>query len=326
MKLDKLIHSTFAQMTALGIALTTTMPVFAEEYPVYQSTPSSATFGKQWVGNTPQRTEEAITDPTLKHRINYEISAQYEKGIIQIHVEKVGTREYFQNFLIIETQEQTMYRPKCKALVKPGMGLVYASAGTAILGLLIGAGGLAAEDNETATVGGIMLGGGFAVELGAGFGIVKPCIKFTETDHTRTQELIRTTETRLNSSTEYERAPASNISLYISAPESEFNNADSTTVTTDNTGNATVPLTPANSRFAFTLEGFGNIEDIQQLQQAGYSLDTILPLVQEAAIPVQYTITVETRATSGINTTVTVPISGFILPPPAIENIVMKLP
>ncbi len=329
------------------IVLATTVvistPAAAEEYPVYQGSPSKETFGRQWVGEIPQTREQAVTEQALENKISYTVEAKNVGDTLEIHVEKIGTRELYQDFLVVQTQEQTMYRPRSKFGNCVGEGLIVTGAAASIIGLFGVV--IASASNHTACYDtnndgelddcrgtnqdavnamGATLGIGFAAELG-GVGLVLRGHKLIPTEKTRTQELSRNTETRLMQSNQYGHKPATNIELYNSSTEFSFEGEYSTTVTTDSAGNAIVQLIPTDPGFAFTQEGLASIAYAQQLRKAGYSPKRFMPLFMQNAVPVTYTVSIETKATDGENAKLDVPVSGFTVPQSAIETIIIGL-
>jgi hypothetical protein len=327
--LDKLTESTFARMAVLGIALATTPVYGKEDYPVYEGSPSKETFGKQWVTQPTETTQTPLSNPTESSKIVYSLEADVDnRGMLTLTGERTTFAETYQDFLFVITQDQVMYRPKCKALVYPALGLAITGLvgmGVGSYGVLVGAG---SEDGEIAAIGGAIIGGGCVLAYGSTFGIIKPCSKFKPTDNTRTTELSRTTQTQRLSSIPTRLASAPNTPYTITSEHFTYQRDPWLSVSgsyTDSQGNASVQLVPTDSNFAFSQQGLADIPFAQQLQNAGYSQDRFLPLLQQQATPVTYYVTIETKAKDGENAKLDVPVQGVVVPASAMEKIVMGL-
>lgn len=97
------------------------------------------------------------------------------------------------------------------------------------------------------------------------------------------------------------------------------------TTKTNVMGNVTIQLSPSSPNFTFTLDQVAEIDAAQQLNEAGYRQEKYLPLLEQAAVPVTYNVTIQTKATDGKNAEVTIPVKGYELSQKALEQVVMSL-
>lgn len=337
--LEKIIQNTFAKVTTTAVAISLLQGCIVRQ-----------TYSWKNEGLAETRYEEVKKE--TENESQYEINARVsDNGVINVNIEK---REYTINYDIlrpIQIQQQQEYgygRSKVGAVIANfGLGL---SAVGLILEAMTdierycekGYTYYNREDKEewgdekyiceeyypgrqgTPTAD-VFLGTGI-VTFGLG-GLIWIPQKERKTQDYRTIEVpLETTETRrigeiLKTTTSALNIPftADSDSFLINGKSSSYQGH------TDSQGNATVQLTPTDPGFAFTQERLANIAYAQQLRKAGYSSKKYLPLLQQNATQVQYTVTIQTQATDGENARIDVPVHGFTVPPEAMQQIIMGL-
>ncbi|MEK6920982.1 MAG: hypothetical protein AABX82_03810 [Nanoarchaeota archaeon] len=283
------------------------------------------------------------------NEIRYKISSSItDAGTISLSVKKQNYEVDYNVLQPIQTQEQRQYDyGRSKAVAT----WVDVGIGTIALGVLLEAvttrrgrceeyrreeygdygytmqtsDCISYEYNQGSTAGDIVLTSGI-LTVGFGswayWGIPK---KSRPTKNYQTVEVEL--DTRENKQTgEYilQTVPAISAPLEITSSYFTLNGAGhSVTTKTNVMGNVTVQLSSPN--FAFDLDQIAAMDAAQQLNEAGYKLGKYLPLLQEAAVPVSYDVTIKTKATDGKNADVTIPVKGYEISPKALEKVVMGL-
>lgn len=122
-----------------------------------------------------------------------------------------------------------------------------------------------------------------------------------------------------------ETVPAISAPVTISSPYFTIEGEQAIALKTDYKGNGSVQLTPTHQNFSFTLDQIAETAAAQQLESAGFSAKKYLPLLEQAAVPISYDVTIKTKAADGKNAESTIPVSGYEIPQKVLERVVMEL-
>lgn len=290
--------------------------------------PQKHTWKTESILNTEYKdTGKSVTEEELRYKINAFVS---DDGTLSFTVKKAGYSLDYDLLQPIQTEQQRQYaygRSKDAAILAD-IGLGTIALGTALM--------LACLDDKCDQIpGGLVFMGGSVITGASGYVFWYGQKKTRPTTNYQTIEVPLTLEKKPAEENLESVVPAINTVVEISSPNFMINGTTpqwppktpthSLSVRTNVRGDGTVQLIPSSKAFAFSLDDIANTEAASQLAEAGYSPEKYLPLLQQAAVPVSYDVTVKTNATDGKNAEVTIPVEGYEIPQKALEKVVMAL-
>ncbi len=306
--LEQIIGKTIIPFVVATLAITYSKNANGEEKTVWRRE-----------GTFTQKNESSPTSKTvLRYELEHPLIIDAPNGkVLEVKVTKKTYDETTQTVTYTTNERERLY-------VGPDKSAYAAEGLLGLCGLIT----MGASQGE-----GVVIGAGL-VEIGLAGGlallthsaVVNPRKKTKQTRETRISER---NELIILSSTMRDYQPASNTPFTVSSAyftyQEDLGAGTASGLYTNSQGNATIQLQPTDSGFAFSQEGLASIPYAQQLQKAGYPTERFMPLLQQYATPVQYTVTIQTKATDGENAKLDVPVDGFTVPPTAMQNIIMGL-
>ncbi|MBI5072776.1 hypothetical protein HZA99_03080 [Candidatus Woesearchaeota archaeon] len=131
---------------------------------------------------------------------------------------------------------------------------------------------------------------------------------------------------QLTQSTVLDKVPAINLGLHLQSSDFIFENGeDSLDIVTNVEGEASTHLKPARDTLVYAVKDYENSPLLRSFQKRGYSPRKMLPLLESAAVPVTYSITVESKGKDGKAYSTPISVGAFEIKPDALEQIVLGL-